>query len=75
MSAHRDELHHLIDSLPDEQVGPVAAELRSRFSVGDSENPWPPEFFNIVDGAAVPADAAQNVDLYLATYGLGCDSA
>lgn len=52
----------------------MAAELRSRFSVGGSENPWPPEFFNIVDGAAVPIDAAQNVDLYLATYGLGRDS-
>ncbi len=74
MSTSRDELHQLADSLPDEQVGPVAAELRSRFSVGGSENPWPPEFFNIVDGAAVPIDAAQNVDLYLATYGLGRDS-
>ncbi len=74
MSASRDELHQLIDSLSEEQVGPVAAELRSRFSVVDSENPWPPESFNIVDGAAVPTDAAQNVDLYLAAYGFGRDS-
>lgn len=30
MSEHRDELHHLIDSLPEEQVEQVLADVRRR---------------------------------------------
>ena len=30
MTASRDELHHLIDELPDDQVSVVAEELRRR---------------------------------------------
>ena len=74
MSESRDELHHLIDSLPEEQVEQVAAELRGQLAVVDPTSQWPPEFFNIIDGSGMPTDAAENVDLYLAAYGFGRDS-
>lgn len=32
MTENRDELHHLIDSLPEEQVELVLADIRRRFT-------------------------------------------
>ena len=67
-------MHHLIDSLPEEQVEQVAAELRGWLAVVDPASQWPPEFFNIINGSDMPIDAAENGDLYLAAYGFGRDS-
>ncbi len=42
MSVMRDELHHLIDRLPEEQVAPMLALVRGSLPVGDdSATLWP----------------------------------
>lgn len=73
MSASRDELHHLIDGLPDDQVAAVVADVKRRMARPPSDENWPPEFFNIVDGSEIPSDVGENVDLHLAALGFGRD--
>ena len=42
MSVMREELHHLIDQLPEEQVAPILALVRGNLPVGeDGETLWP----------------------------------
>src|SRR5262249_20824534 len=42
MSIMRDELHHLIDRLPEEQVAPMLALVRDSLPAGDDEQElWP----------------------------------
>lgn len=42
MSVMREELHHLIDQLPEEQVEPMLALVRESLPVGeDGETLWP----------------------------------
>jgi hypothetical protein len=42
MSVMREELHHLIDQLPEEQVAPVLALVRESLPMGeDGETLWP----------------------------------
>ena len=42
MSVMREELHHLIDQLPEEQVAPMLALVRESLPVGeDGEILWP----------------------------------
>ena len=42
MSVMREELHHLIDQLPEEQVAPILALVRESLPVGeDGETLWP----------------------------------
>src|SRR5215467_6864568 len=42
MSVMREELHHLIDQLPEEQVAPMLALVRESLPVGeDGETLWP----------------------------------
>lgn len=42
MSVMREELHHLIDQLPEEQVAPMLALVRDSLPVGDErEAVWP----------------------------------
>src|SRR5215469_13681099 len=42
MSVMREELHHLIDQLPEEQVAPILALVRENLPVGeDGETLWP----------------------------------
>lgn len=63
MTANRDELHHLVDELPDEQVASVLADLglRTRPRKASSERAlaW---IGAIKDG---PADLSERVDAYL----------
>jgi hypothetical protein len=57
MSVMREELHHLIDQLPEEQVAPILALVRESLPVGeDGETLWPlPSFVTPV----VCGDAGQ----------------
>lgn len=48
MSLPREELHRLIDTLPDETVPGVLAELRSR-TVAAAKQPWPPRWFGAAE--------------------------
>ena len=42
MSVMREEFHHLIDQLPEEQVAPILALVRESLPVGeDGETLWP----------------------------------
>jgi hypothetical protein len=74
MTAAREELHRLIDALPDAQVAAASAELRRRLGEGRPAAHWPPEFFGIIGGADVPSDVASNTDHYLSAYGFGVDT-
>jgi hypothetical protein len=48
MSANRDELHRLVDELPEEQV--AEALLLVHPAPEDEERPWPPAWFGMIDG-------------------------
>lgn len=74
VTAARDELHRLIDELPDDQLSAAVDDLRRRTTESEPVGEWPPEFFGIIDGGNAPKDVAANVDLYLALYGFGRDS-
>jgi hypothetical protein len=74
VSVDRNELHELVDALPDDQLPAAGDELRRRLPQSAPDGAWPPEFFNVIDGTEVPTDVAANVDLYLAAYGFGSDS-
>ncbi|MBB3042308.1 hypothetical protein KM427_23200 [Nocardioides sp. LMS-CY] len=65
MTAHRDELIHLIEGLPDDQVELVLADVRRLVSptpVGE----WPPRFFGIGESRDGRTDNARRVDEVLA---------
>jgi hypothetical protein len=57
MSAPREELHRLIDALPEETVPVVLAELRSRTA---ASRPWPPRWFGAAE--ARRPDVSERVD-------------
>ncbi len=69
MTANRDELHHLIDELSDDQVPAVVEELRRR----TRPRPVPSAKPFAWVGAGVTKDGAtdvsENVDKYLAGFG------
>jgi hypothetical protein len=46
MSTQRDELHELVDELPEEQLASALALLRARKS--QEPRPWPPRWFGAV---------------------------
>lgn len=42
MTAAREEFHHLVDELPEEEVGPLLALVRGNMAQADSGEPdWP----------------------------------
>ncbi len=46
MSVMREELHHLIDRLPEEQVAPILVLVRESLPTGeDGEQSWPLPWF------------------------------
>jgi len=47
VSAPREELHRLIDALPEETVPVVLAELRGRTAAAN--RPWPPRWFGAAE--------------------------
>lgn len=59
MSAERDELHRLVEELPDEQVSSALADVRRRIGRREA-GAWPPAWF----GAATAdrTDTAARVD-------------
>jgi len=58
MSAPREELHRLIDALPEETVPVVLAEQRSRTAATD--RPWPPRWFG--GGEASRPDVSERAE-------------
>jgi len=62
MSAERDELHRLVEQLPDEDLPDVLTELRQHVSPS-STRPWPPAFFGA--GRASRPDVAERSEAIL----------
>ncbi|GAA1501573.1 hypothetical protein GCM10009788_00170 [Nocardioides humi] len=65
MTANRDELIHLIEGLPDDQVDVVLADVR-RLTTKRSVGEWPPKFFAIGESKDGRTDNARRVDEILA---------
>jgi len=63
MSVERDELHRLIEDLPDEQVPAALVDVR-RHLAPVSDSPWPPPWFGVVE--AERTDTAARADEILA---------
>jgi len=59
VSTPREELHRLIDSLPEETVPVVLAELRGR-TMTAARRPWPPRWFGAAQ--ARRPDTSERVD-------------
>ncbi len=68
VAAPREELHKLVEQLPDEQVQGAAADLKARLAPVREPGSWPPAWFGIVDGSA--NDVSEQVEEILAE-GLG----
>ena len=62
----RHELHELVDELPEDQVGLVLVEVRSRLPLAEEERPWPPAFFGIGESKGGRTDNSRRVDEILA---------
>ncbi|WP_460829163.1 hypothetical protein [Nocardioides hungaricus] len=65
MTANRDELIHLIEGLPDDQVEVVLADVR-RLTTKGLAGEWPPRFFGIGASLDGRTDNARRVDEILA---------
>ena len=65
MTANRDELIHLIEGLPDDQVDALLADAR-RLSLATPPGEWPPRFFGIGESKDGRTDNARRVDEILA---------
>jgi hypothetical protein len=63
MTAARDELHRLIEQLPEEQVSAALVEVQRLANVADVA-PWPPAWFGAI--TADRTDVSERVDELLA---------
>jgi hypothetical protein len=59
MSAPREELHQLVEDLPDDQVSAALAELRARAS-RSRPGIWPPAWFGSAE--AREPDVSERID-------------
>lgn len=72
MTAGRDELHQLVDELPEDQVPGVIADVRRRLAPAKLGS-WPPAFFGSIDKPrSGRTDVSERVDEILAE-GFGRD--
>jgi hypothetical protein len=65
MTASRDELIHLIEGLPDDQVAALLADAR-RLSAAKPTRSWPPAFFGMGVDKESRGDISESVDELLA---------
>ena len=63
MTAARDELHRLVEQLPEDQVPAALIEVQRLASATD-KSPWPPAWFGAI--TAGRADTSEHVDELLA---------
>lgn len=66
MTANRDELIHLIEGLPEDQVEVLLADAR-RLSTKKQSGEWPPKFFAIGESTDGRTDNARRADEVLAS--------
>lgn len=65
VTANRDELIHLIEGLPENQVEVVLADVR-RLTADKPRSQWPPAFFGAGVSRDGHTDIARDADKYLA---------
>jgi hypothetical protein len=63
MTVARDELHSLVEQLPEDQVSAALIEVQRLAGAADT-SPWPPAWFGAI--TAGRADTSQRVDELLA---------
>jgi len=74
MAEAREELVHLVQQLPDDQVHALLADARRRFSSGPkAASTWPSAFFGSIKRDDLPKDLARNYRRHLAELGFGED--
>lgn len=64
MTANRDELIHLIEGLPDDQVDAVLADVRQRVSA-KLKGTWPPKFVGMIKDGPANGSSPEHVDAVL----------
>lgn len=73
MTEAREELIHLIDELPDDEVHALLASARIRAARPKASGSWPPAFFGSIKRTDLPEDLARNHRKHLADAGFGED--
>lgn len=63
MTAARDELHRLVEQLPEDQVSTALIEVQ-RLASATGASPWPPSWFGAI--TAGRSDTSERVDELLA---------
>ena len=72
MTEKRDELIHLIEDLPEDQVDVLLADVRRLGSVR-SKGTWPPKFVGMIKNGPVDGSTPEHIGSLLAG-GFGRDS-
>lgn len=73
MTANRDELIHLIEGLPDDQVEVVLADVR-RLTTKKPKTTWPPKFVGMLKDGPANGSSPEYVDAVL-SRGFGSERA
>jgi hypothetical protein len=74
MAEAREELIHLVQQLPEDQVRALLADARRRAdSRPTSAGTWPPAFFGSIKRDDLPTGLARNHRKHLAELGFGED--
>lgn len=61
MTANRDELIHLIEGLPDDQVDTLLADVR-RLAVVGARTTWPPAFVGMIKDGPTNGSSPEYLD-------------
>lgn len=71
MSAHRDELIHLIEGLPDDQIEMLLADAR-RLAEEKPKRSWPPKFVGMIKSGPMNGSSPEHIDSVL-SQGFGSE--
>ncbi len=71
MTASRDELIHLIEGMPDDQVEAMLTDARRRVGT-KSKATWPPKFVGMIEDGPTNGSSPEYVDAVL-TQGFGSE--
>lgn len=66
MSTSREELHDLIDGLPDDQVAVVLADVKRRAAPRQRRTTEPPAWFGMIENGPTDASSPEAIDAVLA---------
>jgi hypothetical protein len=61
VSAARDDLHALVEQLPEQALPRAAADLRARLSAVPGKGTWPPAWFGMGEGSPDVSERADEI--------------